>query len=78
MKDITIKGSRIKKELIVLAVCLVAAILLNVYAIAKYDTDWSELIGQLHIVVGVALIIYVLVLVFRLLFMGLSRLIKMK
>jgi hypothetical protein len=78
MKDITITGSRIKRESIILAVCFVAAIGLNIYAISKYDTDWSELIGQLHVVIFTAFVIYFLVMLFRLVILGITRLIQKK
>jgi uncharacterized membrane protein len=78
MKDITITGSRIKKELIIFGICLLAATGLNTYSISKYETDWSELIGQLHIVLLIAIVIYVLVLLFRLLFLGFTQINKTK
>ncbi len=78
MKDITITGKRIKKELIILAVSLVAAFILNIYAISKFNTNWNELISQLHFVLLIAGIIYILVLVFRLLFLGMKRSIQKK
>lgn len=78
MKDIIIKGVRIKKELIILGVCLVASIGLNIYSIAKYETDWSELIGQLHIVLLLALLLYLLVGGFRLILYGIYRMTKLK
>ena len=60
MKDIHISGSRIKSELIVLAISFLTANVLNIYSIAKFKTRWSELIGQLHVVVIVTLVIIVL------------------
>ena len=78
MKDLTIKAKQIKKELIILLVCLLAALGLNIYSIIKYNTDWSELIGQLHIVILVALLLYVLVGMFRLFAWGINRLFQKK
>ena len=78
MKDITITGSRIKKEIIIVVVSLLAAIILNIYSISKFKTDWSELIGQLHVVILVAIAIYILVLIFRLIFLGIAGLIRKK
>ncbi|NOR75382.1 MAG: hypothetical protein GQ525_09500 [Draconibacterium sp.] len=76
MKDITISGKRIKKELIIFAVSLAAAFVLNIYAISKFNTDWNEIVNQLHIVFLIGGIIYFLVLVFRLIFFGISSLTK--
>ena len=78
MKDITITASRLRKELIIFLVCFAAAFGLNIYSIAKFETDWSEILGQLHVVVGIASIIYVVVGLIRLIIFGLSRLIQQK
>ena len=78
MKDITITGLRIKKEIIIAVVSLLAAIILNIFSIAKFKTDWSELFGQLHVVILVAIAIYILVLIFRLIFWGIAGLIQKK
>lgn len=76
MIDIKISGSKIKKELSTLTVCILAAIVLNIYAISKYETSWSELLGQLHVIILATLVIYILVLIFRFIFWGITRLIK--
>lgn len=59
MKDIVIGQARIKRELLVLSTCFVAAVLINVYAIATRGTEWSELLSQLHITLAVAVFFYV-------------------
>ena len=73
MKDITITASRIRKELIILIICFVAAFGLNIYSIAKFETDWSEILGQLHVVLGITIIIYLVVAFIRFIYSGLSR-----
>ncbi|VAW21608.1 hypothetical protein MNBD_BACTEROID01-2449 [hydrothermal vent metagenome] len=73
MKDILIPAKRIKKELIILLVCFSAAFLLNIYAIAKYAGGWSELLGQLHIVVILSLAIYFIVAILRLILFGILK-----
>lgn len=78
MKDIHIKAIQIRKEIIIWAVCLAASIGLNIYSIAKYETDWSELIGQLHIVLMISLLIYFLVVIFRLMVHAILRIGKIK
>jgi hypothetical protein len=65
MKDITITGKRIRKELRWLLLGFILAVLLNIYSIIKYDTAWSELVSTLHILLVMALIIYVILLFFR-------------
>ena len=74
MKDITITASRLRKELILFLVCFAAAFGINIYSIAKFETDWSELLSQLHVVLGIALGIYVFIGCIRLIIIGLSRL----
>ena len=73
MKNITITSTQIKKEIILLCVSLIAALGLNIYSIIKYKTAWAELFGQFHTVIFIGLIIYLLVVLFRLLFWGISR-----
>ncbi|QGY47407.1 hypothetical protein GM418_28195 [Maribellus comscasis] len=76
MKNITITAARLKKEAIILLVCFFAAVGLNIYAISKYKTDWSELISQLPVVLGITFLIYFLVLLFRLVFLAITKLIQ--
>lgn len=78
MKDIVITAKTIKRELIILAVCLVSAVILNIYSIIRYETAWRELYSQLHVVLAVAVVIYVLVLLFRLIFSSIFRLFSKK
>ncbi len=78
MKDIVITAKYIRREIIILLVCLVSAILLNVYSIIKYQTAWRELYSQIHIVLAVWIVIYVLVLLFRLIFTHIFRLFTKK
>jgi len=66
MKDLVIKGTRLKAELLVLAGCLVAAELLNVYSVIKFGTPWYELITQIGFVVVTALVFYVILWIVRL------------
>ena len=65
MKDITISAKRIRTELRWLLLGFVLAIVLNIYSIIKFKTSWSELVSSLHILLVMALIIYVILLFFR-------------
>lgn len=67
MKDITIKGRRIKRELAVLLVSFIVANLLNVLAIIRYDAKWTELVSTLHITIALSIVLYLVAGVFRLL-----------
>jgi hypothetical protein len=70
MKDIVIKGKVIRRELILLGMMLLVALLMNVYAILVHHGQWSELLSQLHVVGLLTLFLYVLVLLFRLVYWG--------
>ncbi len=66
MKDIIITKKRQKTELITLAACFAVAFVMNIYAIARYDGDWSELFLSLGFVVTAAAILYIVWTVLRL------------
>ena len=61
MKDITIKGSFIKQQLLYLLGCFVVAFAVNTYAVIHYDRPAIELLSQLGFVVVIALSLYLLI-----------------
>lgn len=65
MKDITITAKRIRTELRWLLYSFIFSFFLNIYAIAKYDTKWSELATSLDKVVLLSFVFYVLFIFFR-------------
>lgn len=60
MKDLVIKGKWIKRELIVLLVLLLISVITNAVGIIKHDTEWIEMLSQLHVVVLLTMVLYVL------------------
>jgi len=66
MKDLVIKGKWLRRELVILAVLFLAAIITNVIGIVKHDTRWIEMLSQLHVVLILTLILYVLLWLVRL------------
>jgi F0F1-type ATP synthase membrane subunit a len=78
MKDVLISGRRIARELMIFCGCFVFALAMNVFAIIKYKTEWKELLTTLHITVALALVIFVLLGLLRLLVCGLARLFRRK
>lgn len=60
MKDLVIKGKWIKRELIVLLVLLLVSVITNAVGIIKHDTEWIEMLSQLHVVVLLTMVLYVL------------------
>lgn len=65
MKDITVKGARIKKEMYFWIVSFFIAVVINILGIIKYNTSWWELLSQLHIVIALTVLLYLLLLLFR-------------
>lgn len=66
MKDIVINSRRVKKELNFLLLCFIVAFLTNVVAIIIYKTSWIEILTQLGYVLILAISLYFLLAVFRL------------
>lgn len=60
MKDTVIGAAAKRRELLAAGCCFAAACLVNVYAIVRYRTAWSELGSQLGYVVCLAAGFYVL------------------
>lgn len=67
MKDITIKGSTIRRELLILLASLVAAEGINVFAIISMARPAKELFTMLGFVAVTGAVIYILLLLIRLL-----------
>ena len=76
MSEINIKASTIIRELLILLGIFVFAFLLNVYAITQYDGQWSELVTQLHVVLYLTLILFVLISVIRVIVWGIIKLVQ--
>lgn len=78
MKDLVIPGRRITREVLIFIGCFAVAFFVNVYAIAKYKTEWKELATTLHITVAVAGVIYVVFAVLRIVICGVARVFRRK
>lgn len=59
MKDTVITASRKRKELWWMASCMLASIIVNVYAIIRYDAGWMELISSMGYVLVFAAVLYI-------------------
>lgn len=68
MKDILITSAQLKKELRILFICFALAFLVNIIAIAIYKTPWYEAFTQIGYVVVITLVLYLILALFRLLF----------
>ncbi|NWJ51969.1 MAG: hypothetical protein HXX14_14020 [Bacteroidetes bacterium] len=78
IKDIIIKAKTIKQELWVFFGVFIFAFCLNIYAILHYKTQWKELYTHIHIVVLLAVGLYVILLLLRSIFCIIKRGIKKK
>ena len=76
MKDIIIPVRRQKKELRILLICFAFSFLLNIAAIIIYKTSWAEIITQIGYVIIIALALYVLIAIIRLIVYLISRFFK--
>ncbi len=76
MKDITIKKSSIYRELLFFGILFILAFLTNVYAIVVHDGQWGELFTQLHIVIALTIVYYVLLVIIRLIVHGVLSLVN--
>lgn len=76
MKNIIITSKSIKRELLIWALMFVLAQVANLYAIIKFDTSFSELYSQLGYVFALSIVLYVLLILIRLLFNFIKKLIR--
>ena len=74
MKDLVIPAQSLRRELLVLAGCVLLALLINVVAIIAYETRWIELLTTWRVTLGVTLALYVVAAALRLGWAGLRRL----
>jgi formate hydrogenlyase subunit 4 len=65
MTDIVISRQRILRELQIFACCVLAALLVNIYSIIRFHTEWKELFTTLHITLALACVFFVLVAMIR-------------
>lgn len=65
MKDIIIKNSTLKREIIIWIISLVIAIAINIYAILKYNASWTELLTQIPVMILISVLIYFVTLIAR-------------
>ena len=66
MKDRVFTVKRQIKELRVLLFCLVFTFLLNIVAVIIYKTSWVEIFTEIGYVIIVAIVLYLLILLIRL------------
>jgi hypothetical protein len=65
MNDIVISRRRILREAQIYACCVLAALLVNVYSIIRFKTEWKELFTTLPITLALACVFFILVAMIR-------------
>ena len=76
MKDIVITGASVRRELRIFLCCLLVGCLVNVGAIQAFGRPWSELITQIGYVLVLALGLYLIVWIIRLIVLLIRKLLK--
>ena len=76
MKEIIITPKRQKTEIMWLARCFIAAVLMNVFAIIGYQTAWKELYTQILWVFIITCVLYAISMGVRVAFFWIKRLLK--
>lgn len=74
MKDLVISGKKVKKELMIALGCFICAVLINIICIIVYHSQWHEVFSQIGFTVFVAVVLYVLLLIIRLLVLACRKL----
>ena len=70
MKDLVISGKKVKKELLIALGCFICAVLINIICIIVYHSQWHEIFTQIGFTVFVAIALYVLLLIVRLIILA--------
>jgi len=78
MKDTVITAKAKKRELIVFLVCVAVAVAINMYAIIKFDRGWEELFTQASFTLSIAVFLYVVVGLVRIVIYGFRKLLRKK
>ena len=76
MRDIVIKSNIVERELFILLGCTIAAFLVSIYALINYNANWIEFFTTIHYTLLLALVFYLIAGIFRLMIIGVMRLVK--
>lgn len=78
MKDSIISAKVKKRELTIFVIAFVVAFILNIISIISYNTDWIEVLSVLHYVLLLAIILYIIQGIIRLIIWGIRQLVSKK
>lgn len=75
MKDTVISGKNKKRELTIFGTAFIVAFILNIISIIEYNTEWIEIVSSLHYVFLLAIILYIIQGIIRLIIWGIKKLV---
>ena len=70
MKDLVISGKKVKRELLIALGCFICAVLINIICIIVYHSQWHEIFTQIGFTIFVAIALYLLLLLIRLIILA--------
>jgi len=76
MRDITVKGKTLKRELLLFFFLFVIVFCFNVYAIVDYKAPWTEIISELHYVLLISFTVYLIIGIIRLIVLAIKTLLN--
>jgi presenilin-like A22 family membrane protease len=76
MKPTVISPETKKNELIIISLCFIVALIFNIVSIIKFETSWKELFTQIHVVLILTVLFYVIILILRILYRVAKRLFR--
>lgn len=76
MKDIVFTSTRQKKELRIFGICFAIGFLMNVISIIIYKTSWVEIFSQIGYVLVIAIVLYLILALFRSIVKWIKKLIR--
>jgi hypothetical protein len=76
MKDVVIPGAAIRREILVFAICVGLALVINAGAIVAYRTHWIELLTTWHVTLALVAVLYLAAAVLRLCWAGVRWLLR--
>lgn len=77
MKDIVIPARTVRRELLVILGCFLVSFCTNIGAVIAYHKSWTEIFSQIGYVLVIAVCIYALLWVIRLICLIIKKLIKL-
>lgn len=75
MKDLVITAKKLRKEILILAVCFIAAFIINIVSIIIYKTPWYEIFTQIGYILVITLLFYIFAIVLRLIIFFIRKLV---